>query len=546
MQNLKRNWQIYVSVLEVAACPLIHTHLFVNLGMGSSLSDDDMRAVRAFNLYVDTCMPAQQYGKISLAFPEMNDLPSLFRAQGRAARLSGIKPVKVDCCMNSCCAYTEQYRSLSRCPFCKAERYGGDGKPRKQFSYLPITDRLTQLFALRSTADVLDYRAEHDSAHRYHDKICDIFDGQHYQTLRSQQVSVDGKILAHKHFSDRRDIALGLSVDGFCPFKKRKQTCWPIILFNYNLPPDIRFHLENIICVGVIPGPTQMKDIDSFLALLIAELKLLAAGVRAFDVRSSSLFSLHAYLILAFGDIPAAAKLMRMKGHNAKSPCRACHIEGIRIPHSSNKIHYIPLYRSEAPYDPLALPLRNHHDFLSNAAEVLAEPDATESNELAKKYGIKGVPILAALSSISLPGSFPYDFMHLIWENVIPTLVLLWTKKMKPLKDEGRQPYHIKKSVWEAIGEATVDAGATLPSGFGCRVPNIAKSRSEFTAEAWSMWTLFIGPVLLKRQFTNDAYYKHFVELVRLINICLRYEMKRKDVPKLRIAFAEWVHEYER
>ena len=40
-----------------------------------------------------------------------------------------------------------------------------------------------------------------------------------------------------------------------------------------------------------------------------------------FDVISQSLFLLHAYLILAFGDIPAITLIMRMKGQNGISPC---------------------------------------------------------------------------------------------------------------------------------------------------------------------------------------------------------------------------------
>jgi len=44
-------------------------------------------------------------------------------------------------------------------------------------------------------------------------------------------------------------------------------------------------------------------------------------GVKAFDAVSLSLFLLHAYLILAFGDIPAMALIMCMKGQNGISPC---------------------------------------------------------------------------------------------------------------------------------------------------------------------------------------------------------------------------------
>ena len=39
-------------------------------------------------------------------------------------------------------------------------------------------------------------------------------------------------------------------------------------------------------------------------------------GVKTFDVISLTIFLLHAYLILAFGDIPAVALIMRMKGQS--------------------------------------------------------------------------------------------------------------------------------------------------------------------------------------------------------------------------------------
>jgi hypothetical protein len=53
-------------------------------------------------------------------------------------------------------------------------------------------------------------------------------------------------------------------------------------------------------------------------------------------------------------------------------------------------------------------------------------------------YGIKGVPILSALRSLRFPQSFPYDFMHLIWENLIPNLVLFWSGCYKGM-DKGQQ-----------------------------------------------------------------------------------------------------------
>jgi hypothetical protein len=121
--------------------------------------------------------------------------------------------------------------------------------------------------------------------------------------------------------------------DDFGPFKKRKKTCWPIILFNYNLPPEICFWKKNCIHVATIPGPKKPWDWDSFCWPLTQELIQLEMGVKAFDTISCSIFLQHVYLILAFGDIPAMALIMRMKGQNGISPCRICDINnhGINI-----------------------------------------------------------------------------------------------------------------------------------------------------------------------------------------------------------------------
>lgn len=43
-----------------------------------------------------------------------------------------------------------------------------------------------------------------------------------------------------KYFADKRDIALAFTSDGFRPRDNRSATCWPSILFNLNLPPDVK------------------------------------------------------------------------------------------------------------------------------------------------------------------------------------------------------------------------------------------------------------------------------------------------------------------
>ena len=382
--------------------------------------------------------------------------------------------------------------------------------------------------------------------------ITDIWDGKLYRDLRNRHIKVKGSYLQAKYFSDSHDLALGLTTDGFSPWRKRKYTAWPILIIVYNLAPEKRNHQKNILPVSIIPGPKKPKDIDSFLYPLVEELFQLSNGVRAFDARTGKLFCLRAFLILAFGDIPAVSLLLKMKGHNGIAPCRMCNIHGVRIPGGDSTMHYVPLDRSSHPeagqilkYNPERLPMRTHTEFLNNAESVIIARTRTEEDRLSKIYGIKGKTILISLDLLSFPASFLYDFMHLIYENLIKNLISLWTNDYKDL-DTGTGSYTINAAVWDAIGTATAMASNTIPSAYSARLGSISGDRSTFTADNYSFWALYIGPVLLQRKFSHRRYYDHFVQLVQLLHICLKFEYTVGDIRAIREGFVDWVVTYER
>jgi len=145
------------------------------------------------------------------------------------------------------------------------------------------------LYKNKAYTESMQYQAQYKSDPN---KVCDIFDSTSYCEQKKKHVFVDGKCYPHKFFDDPRDITLGLSTDGFTPFCCCKNTCWPIILFNYNLPSDIQFHLAYILCVTIIPGLKNPKDFDSFLWPLVKELLQLELGLRAYDMAQSEIFAL--------------------------------------------------------------------------------------------------------------------------------------------------------------------------------------------------------------------------------------------------------------
>ncbi|KAF7329188.1 hypothetical protein MKEN_00179400 [Mycena kentingensis (nom. inval.)] len=196
-------------------------------------------------------------------------------------------------------------------------------------------------------------------------------------------------------------------------------------------------------------------------------------------------------------------------------------------------------------YDPADLPIRTHREFLAKGAEVQNAVNATTADRLAKESGIKGIPVLSHLSSLFFPLSFPYDFMHLIYENVLKNLILLWTGDFKGL-NEGTGAYKLEPTVWEAIGAATAASGSIIPSDYCSRPQNVAADRTMCSAETWSFWMLYLGPVLLQNQFRNRAYFDHFVDLVKLVNLCLQFEYSPTDINNIRAGFIAWVEKFER
>ena len=269
------------------------------------------------------------------------------------------------------------------------------------------------------------------------------------------------------------------------------------------------------------------------------ELFKLAKGVDAYDAQSKQFFLLRAFLLIIFGDFPAVSMLMNMKGVNGISPCRNCKLTAIPIPGDTNHTHYIPLTTNLTNLG------RKHTELMADAKRVDEAESISAANKIAKETGIKGTPLLSTLDYMAFPQSFPLDFMHIAWENVIKTLVGLWTGNYKGI-GEGRESYQISTGAWKVIGADGAASGPTIPSVYSPRIPDVSKKGSYFTADMWSFWTLYLAPVLLRNQFKKPHYFTHFIELVRLFRICIQFEISASEIQELETGFRKWVEEYKR
>lgn len=80
--------------------------------------------------------------------------------------------------------------------------------------------------------------------------------------------------------SEKYTYGFMINMDWFQPFEHRKYSVGVIYVVLMNLPREIRFKRENVIIVGLIPGPKEPPEvINSYSTTLICELLKLWSSV---------------------------------------------------------------------------------------------------------------------------------------------------------------------------------------------------------------------------------------------------------------------------
>lgn len=293
-------------------------------------------------------------GNVSLSVHQLYcDIVACFTQDGKSQdrrtveacldRLTGIHQTRYDACAKGCSAFTEDDTDSDSsdsdndrdpesdnhhnfCSICAAPRKRAPGK-RPTFDYVDLIHRLKLWYSeplraaeLKGYVKSLDReRADPDNDDN---SKRDIWDGKLIRTLRE------------KGMLDREtDLAFTFSTDGVQLFRKGKShTIFPMMLVCLNLSPEIRFLQDNIILLGIMPGPDKPKDIDSYLRPMINEFKSLEQGVPGVLDASSptrSKFTLRAYIVAVTADMPARDDLMGLMGYSATHYCNYCNIQGV-------------------------------------------------------------------------------------------------------------------------------------------------------------------------------------------------------------------------
>ena len=117
-----------------------------------------------------------------------------------------------------------------------------------------------------------------------------------------------------------------MNIDWFKPYDETVYSVGAIYVVVLNLSRTERYRLENVILVGVVPGPQEPdRDINSFLSPLVKDLSKLYKGISFRDPSSfPSLTTMRAMLVCVTCDLSAMHKVLGFTNFNANKGCSKC------------------------------------------------------------------------------------------------------------------------------------------------------------------------------------------------------------------------------
>ena len=195
--------------------------------------------------------------------------------------------------------------------------------PTRQFFYQDLHHWLARMYSRPDIEDHLDKIPKEITAN----KLKDIWDG----TVLRDFTGPDGLPFMQKPKEEGR-LVFGLNMDGFHPHGSReagkKTTICGIYLVCFNLPPALRFKMENVFLLGIVPGPQEPSthQVNHLLRPLVDDLLLLwNSGI--FLTRTARYpFGrlVRGALVPVICDLPAARRVAGLGGHSSGHFCSEC------------------------------------------------------------------------------------------------------------------------------------------------------------------------------------------------------------------------------
>lgn len=143
------------------------------------------------------------------------------------------------------------------------------------------------------------------------------------------------------------NFALCLNVDWFQPFKHSQYSCGAMYVSILNLPRAERLAAENVILIGVIPGPHEPElTMNSFLEPFVKE--WLDLWNRVPMQTDTTTVLVRSALLCVACDTPATRKVCGFTGHSSFHACLRC-LKSFSTAFFGDKLDYTGFERSDWP-----------------------------------------------------------------------------------------------------------------------------------------------------------------------------------------------------
>lgn len=385
-------------------------------------------------------------------------------------------------------------------------------KPFQIYCYKSLTSSLTELL---HRSDFFE-QCEHWRNRRTKPNVfCDIYDG----AIWNDFMEVDGLPFLSMPYS----FAFSLNVDWFQPFKHTQHSIGVLYIAILNLPREVRFLAENIIIVGIIPGPHEpSKHINSYLTPLVEELRDLWSGVVLRVGESEQCIIIRAALICVACDIPASRKVCGFLGHQAFRGCSKC-LKGFPVDSFGEKADY-------SGFDRDNWPLRDPNTHRQHAFSHKAARTASDQAELEREHGVR-YSVLLQLPYFDPVRMCIIDPMHNLLLGTAKHMVSIW-----------RDKDILSKAQLEEI-QKRVDSFVT-PADVGRLPTKIMSNFAGFTAEQWRNWTVLFSLYALKGILPHRDFscWQLFVKACHFI---CRREITLQEIAKADELMMEFLHSFE-
>ena len=361
-------------------------------------------------------------------------------------------------------------------------------RPFKTYCYKPLHDSL-QILVNRPSF--------HEECERWKKRqeeegiLKDVYDGQIWKQFQIY----NGMPFLSEPFT----YGLMINIDWFKVYKHNEYKVGAIYLTIMNLPRELRFRQENVILVGLIPGPKKLEiTVNTFLTPLVDELLEFLEGVQM-SVHASTPRTVRCALLCVACDMPASKKLVGFLSHIAKLGCSRCLKKFPGSIFTGDKDY--------SGFDRSKWPPRTNEVHRSNIKKIGKCSQISKQSQLESAYGCRYSELLR------LPYFDPVrmtiiDPMHNLY---------LGTAKHNILKDVWFERMLIKKGDINII-QKRVDA-IYVPYTIG-RIPSkIASSFAGFTADQFKNWTNIYSVLSLYDILDRDDFqcWQHFVLASRLL-----------------------------